>query len=325
MRISHLAAILALLLCWGCSTAPSIEDVETVTADTRIVFGTAEVIVDGKKQKWGAGWTGHSYFYMTILPPDSSEAISYTLAKDGLFYWSLPPGEYLLLGYHWQDQQTQRWGDIRAEFTVPETGPDVYLGSLVFVSTGWGLLTGIDDRFDSVAASYDAKFPHRRGTATKDLLETPDPVGNFADVISCCNESWQIECTDRYRGVTPLGPGDQQSGFPLIDSLTPKFQWKGSSRPDVSYDLVVYEAATFNIGTMLKPFYARGRMAAYVEDLKQPSWQADAAFRPDTRYYWSVRMRDGDTVSGWSTVSHSTFLLVYMSSGHGEWFHFRTD
>ncbi|MBT8107688.1 MAG: hypothetical protein KJP17_05600 [Gammaproteobacteria bacterium] len=324
MRSSYLAVILLLLFCWGCSDAPTIRDVDSVSAETRLVFGTAEVIVDGKKETWGASWTGTNNFYLTLLPEQSNEAISYLLDKDGVFYWSLPPGDYLLLGYHWHEGQTQRSGDLRSRFTVPATGPDVYIGSLVFISTGWGLMSGIDDRFESVASLYDARFPHRRGTAAKDLLESPAPIGRFTAVEHECAEAWKIECTDRYRGVTPLAPGAQQSGFPTVPSLNPEFRWKACGRHDVSYDLVVYEAATFNVSGALKTYHTRGRVAAYVEDLKEPHWQPDITLKPDTRYFWSVRLRDGDTVSDWSTISHSTFLLVYSSSGEGQWFRFKT-
>jgi hypothetical protein len=324
MRYSHLATVLLFVFSWGCSTGPTIRDVESMSPDARMVFGTAEVIVDGEKETWGASWTGQNNFYLTILPAHSDQAMSYLLDRDGVFYWSLPPGEYLLLGYHWHEGQTRRWGDIRAEFTVPADGPDVYIGSLVLIATPWGLMSGIDDRFETVASLYDTRFPHRKGKAVKDLLESPEPIGRFAAVEDKCNEVWQIQCTGRYRGVTPLAPGDQQTGFPTAASLTPEFRWKACGRKDVSYDLVVYEAATFRVNGALQSQHTRGRVAFYVEDLKQPSWQPQTALKPDTRYYWSVRLRDGDTVSDWSTVSHSTFLLVYMSSGQGEWFRFKT-
>ena len=93
MTRSIYAALLAVLLTWGCSTAPTIKDVENVAPDTRVAFGTAEVFVDGEQETWGVKFTGHNYFYLLVLPPDTSEAISYRLDKDGAFFWALEPGE----------------------------------------------------------------------------------------------------------------------------------------------------------------------------------------------------------------------------------------
>jgi len=324
MTRSIYAALLAVLLMWGCSTAPTIKDVENVAPDTRVAFGTAEVFVDGEQETWGGKFTGHNYFYLLVLPPDTSEAISYRLDKDGAFFWALEPGEYTLLGYHWQNLQTQRWGDIHATFTVPEGGPDTYLGSIVFRGNIAYLATILEDRFEQVSALYDSKFPDRRGTALRQLFETPQQIGHFTAVSGQCHDDWKIECTNRFHGVTPVAPEASQSGFPIADTLKPEFRWKGCGRKDVSYDLILYEAAEFSVGGALVPQYTRGRMAAYVEDLKEPRWLPDVALEPDTRYYWSVRLRDGDTVSRWSTLSHSTFLLVYASSGSGQWFQFKT-
>lgn len=107
-------------------------------------------------------------------------------------------------------------------------------------------------------------------------------------------------------------PKVTQSGFPTIGSLTPEFRWKPCPKQGVSYDFVLYEAATYSFDQMT-PLYMRGRVAAYEEGLVEARWQPDTPLKPDTRYFWSVRMREGDPVSHWSTQSHSTFLLVYMS------------
>ena len=68
----------------GCATAPSMQDVDVVTDDTHIVYGSVDVFnAKGKRHDWGVGWTGHNYFYVTILPADSTEAITYRLDDDG--------------------------------------------------------------------------------------------------------------------------------------------------------------------------------------------------------------------------------------------------
>ena len=42
------------------------------------------------------------------------------------------------------------------------------------------------------------------------------------------------------------------------------------------------------------------------------------------KYEWSVRVRDGDTVSTWSTTSQFTFLIVAAVFTHGDWFSLST-
>ena len=138
-----------------------------------------------------------------------------------------------------------------------------------------------------------------------------------------CDEAWNIECDKRYKGVTPISPKVTQSGFPIIESFTPEFRWKPCPKQGISYDFVLYEAATYSFDQAI-PRYMRGRLAAYEEGLAEARWQPDMPLKPDTRYFWSARMREGDTVSHWSTQSHSTFLLIYASWGSGQWFQFKT-
>jgi len=325
MRNLYRIAVSALLLVMlGCAVPPTMKDVEQIATDTRVVFGSVDVYVNDDKEKWGIKFTGSNYFYLTILPPDSNEAITYRLGKEGVFYWTLPPGEYTLLGYFWQNLQTERSGHIGTSFRVPDAGPDVYVGSIEFHGNVALLVPRIEDRFDQIAALYDKKFPGRQGSTVKQLFEPPKALGSFSAYRGNCHDDWNIECDKRFRGVTPVSPEVGQSGFPVSNTLMPEFRWKGCKRGDVSYDLVLYEAAAYAVGGATIPSYMRGRVAAYVEDLKQPRWQPETPLKPDTRYFWSVRLREGDTVSGWSTQSHSTFLLVYMSWGHGQWFQFKT-
>lgn len=324
MSRSSRIVLLTLLLFWGCAVPPTIKDVEELSEDTSMVFGSIEVYDDGEKQEWGTRFFGHDHFYLTILPPDSSEAISYKLAKDGTFFWSLPPGEYTLLGYVWDTDIGQRSGRIGTDFNVPEPGADAYIGTIVFRGNMVFLVPDFEDRFEEVAALYRARFPGRQGAAVKQLVEAPLPVGNVTAYRGPCHDAWNVDCGKRFQGVTPVSPEVSQSGFPLASSLTPEFRWKGCPRADVHYDLIVYEAAAYAFGGRNVPSYMRGRVVAYVEDLDEPRWQPEMPLKPDTRYIWSVRMRENGTVSGWSTQSHSTFLLVYMSSGFGQWFQFKT-
>jgi hypothetical protein len=300
------------------------KDVEEIATDTNVVFGSVKVYEDDELQKWGVKFFGSNYFYLTILPPDSNEAITYKLAKNGTFFWSLPPGEYKLLGYHWQNESWQRTGYIDASFSVPDSGADTYLGTIEFRGNMVLLVPHFQDEFDDIVKLYDAKFPERKGTAIKQLFEPPQSIGNVVALRGQCHDAWGIECDKRFSGVTPTSPRVSQSGFPSVDTLKPEFRWNPSARQDITYDLIIYEAAAYAFGGMTTPLYMKGRVVAYEEGIRGPYWQPQTPLKPDARYIWSVRLREGNTVSRWSTQSHSTFLLVYMSSGFGQWFQFRT-
>ncbi len=307
----------------ACGASTRIKDTEAITPDTHVVYGSAEVWTDEGKEKWGVGWTGESYFHLMILPEDSNEAFNYRVDKDGQFYWALEPGAYRMLGYVWQDANEKRSGDIEATFVVPDEGGDQYLGALEFRGNELMLKPAIIDRFDSARVSYDQRFPTRAGQSIKSLMVFEPPIGNFASISGQCNECWLIDCSKRYSGVTPLSPDVASQGFPDIDTLSPEFSWTASPKEGVTYDLVVYEAAVYRLDSITQS-YVKGRRVSYVEDIAGTSYRLAEPLKPDTKYYWSVRFREGDHVSRWSTHSHFTFALVYVSSGYGQWFQFET-
>jgi len=321
LRSTAISVLLVLL--GGCATAPVMQDIETLPADTGLVFGSAEIYVDDKKLDLGFSWSGENHFYLLILPPDSSVATTYEVTDEGTFYWPLPPGEYLLLGYRWQQAGTARSGDIRASFTVPEIGTDAYIGSLEFRGTEYALKPNLLDRYDRQKAIHDGRFPERRETTIESLMQPPAPPGKYAAMLPACDERFAIECGERFRGITPTSPEVTTSGFPKVSTLQPEFTWQGSADAGIHYDLVLYEAATYTIN-QVTDFYARGRLAAYVEDIAATSWRPAKPLKPSTRYFWSVRSRDGDVVSGWSTQSYFAFAIVAWSSGYGQWFQFQT-
>ncbi len=321
LRLTAITALLAAV--GGCATAPLMQDIEALPTDTGLVFGSAEIFVDDKKLELGFTWSEENHFYLLILPPDSTVATTYEVTNEAAFFWALPPGEYLLLGYRWQQAGSSRSGDIRASFTVPEIGTDAYIGSLEFRGNQYVLQPDLLDRYESVAAKHDARFPQRSGSRVKSLMLPPEHPGSYSAMLPACHESFAIECGDRFRGVTPTAPDVTTSGFPLLATLQPEFTWKGSANAEIHYDFILYEAATYTIN-QVTDFYARGHLAAYAEDIATPSWRPDKPLQPNTRYFWSVRSRNGDVVSSWSTQTYSSFAIVAWSSGYGQWFQFQT-
>lgn len=322
--LSIRALFLAVLLVMGaCATAPTMRDVAELDQDKPITYGNAAVFVGSEKQKLGLTWSGESHFYLLILPSNSNEAISYDLDKDGAFYWALPPGEYLLLGYHWQRGTEKRSGRIGATFTVPGEPRDRYIGSFEFHQRKYSLDMHLADNFDQASAAYELKFPIRKGRSVKQLIQMPSAEGNADSIRGQCHESWKIACNDRFSGITPISPAVKSSGFPVTKTQSPTFSWRPSANPAVSYDLIVYEAASYTTSGIMTS-YMTGRKVIYQEGLTQPSWPMQNPLKPNTRYYWSVRLREGNTVSWWSTQSHFSFMILAVSSGSGQWFQFQT-
>ncbi|MEJ2469433.1 MAG: hypothetical protein P8Y51_10335, partial [Campylobacterales bacterium] len=128
-----------------------------------------------------------------------------------------------------------------------------------------------------------------------------------------------------FKGVTALTPDVSHGRFEETDTLIPVFSWEPSSREDVTYDLVIYEAVECTYDPLgAKKDYIKGPIALYEENLEQPTFQLKQPLKKGKKYLWSVRLRSSDGVTSWSTLSHSYFLLFAWGSGYGEWFKFET-
>ena len=92
----------------------------------------------------------------------------------------------------------------------------------------------------------------------------------------------------------------------------------------VSYDVAIWEAAAYRVPSKLVSNYIPGPLALYEENLVAPELALAKPLKPKTKYFWSVRFRDGDSVSSWSRAGHFTFMLVAWTSGSGQWFAFET-
>lgn len=101
-------------------------------------------------------------------------------------------------------------------------------------------------------------------------------------------------------------------------------KWQAIASPGVSYDVVIWEAAAYRLPSMMSSKYTPGQMALYEENLAAPELTLSKPLKPKTRYFWSVRARDGDVVSSWSSAGHFNFFVVAWNWGSGELFAFET-
>ena len=154
----------------------------------------------------------------------------------------------------------------------------------------------------------------------------PRVVGTVAGVVDICATRWWLQCSKNLRGVAAVEPpvaidlaGPQVA---RVNTLQPRFSWQGSV--GASYDFAVWRAIEYQVGLFTKKEYVPGPLVHYAEGLDRAELTDIPPLQPRSRYYWSVRLRQGDTVSTWSTAGHFTFLILAMSSSSGRLFEFET-
>ena len=322
-RLKDLVLVAITLTMFGCAAPPHIKDIETPITGQTVVLGSVEVVEDGKPKEWNMTWTGMQKLRLLILPPGKSQAVVYNLAKDGSFSWGLSPGEYMIAGYELSKGSQFQTGRIWARFNVPQGVESLYIGDLN-LSINKGLYRfEIKDDYDTAVENYKTKFPNAPDVPLKGLLEPERKLGSSEHARYICAEEWGIECTDKFSGVTPVHPDKTLGNFGEVHSLTPRFEWKPSSNKDVTYDLLIYEAASYS-RSGIDIQYMLGRVAVYKEGLKTSTWQLDTPLKPNQQYFWSVRLRQDGVVSNWSKYSYFGFYVFAWSSGYGKWFNFST-
>lgn len=296
-----------------------IKNVQQAAPGQSLVVGSIRYFKDGDETKKCSD--GGAPCDIIILPPGTSKAVVWEFSRSGDFTWSLPPGQYIVLAIARMDVG---WNikSMRGVFTVPADGRPIYIGELLFGVKGYRYAIGLHDGFEKAASLFDAAHPDKAGTLAKALLKPEEDGATFSGVTSICAEEWRITCTKNFTGVTPVLPSDG-TGFTAITTRQPQFRWGASADSAVTYDLTLYEAATFNDDGWYRQ-YVEGRMIAYRQGLTKPEWQPEEQLEAGRRFYWSVRLRKGDIVSTWSTYSYSHFFLIGFSSGWGQWFKFAT-
>jgi hypothetical protein len=88
----------------------------------------------------------------------------------------------------------------------------------------------------------------------------------------------------------------------MVETVQPVFEWKPLLDTDATYDLIVLEVICLERKTLFDTFCDRapGKIAYYREGLKEPRHKINIPLKPNTEYYWAVRVRNGDETSQWS-------------------------
>lgn len=295
-----------------------IKNAQQATVGQSLVVGTIRYIRDGEEKKCADG--GYKCVAI-ILPPDGNKASVYEFERSTDFVWSLPPGQYTILAFARRDSG---WNiqSMRAIFTVPDDLTPTYIGELVFEQSDGRYTVGAGDDFEREALQFEANYPSVTQKLSRGLVSPEPRPGTWLKMSGICAPDWKIGCTKNYWGVTPLLPSDGKK-FASVDGLSPQFRWTPSADSTVTYDIVLYEAASFNDDGITRQF-TEGRLVDYSQGLAEPQWTPNVALEPNRKYYWSVRARRKETVSTWSSYSYFNFFLIGFSSGYGQWFKFAT-
>jgi hypothetical protein len=290
--------------------------VGTSTAAAGLVFGRLRLFYKDKEVEFSRV-TNRVQLFIRTQQTGEIQRKDFT-GDQGKFNWSLPVGEYVIVGYQYLTVTGRLW----LTFSVPGPGEAAYIGDLyVMLQDGrYGWL--VRDASAEAEQGFDAGLTKEGAKATVALMRPERRLGSYRRVTSiCATVDWGIACDRTNQGVKPLSPAQSTQGFPTIDSLTPRLAWSAAHGEGVTYDLAIYESIS---APLLGLNHMRGPLVFYAEALPEPFHQLDTPLARGKRYEWSVRLRNGDTVSTWSTTGYFVFLIIAAASGSGDWFGFAT-
>ena len=308
----------------GCAQPPVQESAATVEAGYGRAFGQLRYVEDGKQVTWGSLFP--STDFLTLFVRSATGQVQYMdMPANGEFFWPLERGDYTIVGFELARRggaTITRSGRLMARFSVPQ-GQAVYVGELRMETRGGASRVEVLDRYEAALPRVEQRIAAAKLTPAKALVQLEAPPGRYTRVTPICGAAWAIECDGEYQGVRPLQPEGTERSFVRVKDLAPLLQWKPSGRPGTAYDVAIYESLDFQYGLSGSVRGLRGALVAYAEGLREPRYAAPP-LEAGKRYQWSVRLRDGDSVSTWSSTSYSLFLLIAGRRSSGQFFAFET-
>jgi hypothetical protein len=317
------ASALMFALLSACADRPDLQAGRQVAAvpAAGYVLGRIHTLENGEERVHRTALFPVNPFDVFVWSARTGQFERHGLEGDGSFTWALPPGDYAVAGY--QAYAPLRVGRIWTQFRVPEAGRSAYIGTLRIEVSEAGYRFAVEDRFDQAIATVRPSLPVAVGEPAKALMTLEPPLGRVAQVWPLCSKRSGLVCDRSLQGLAATLPAGSGQGFPTVDSLMPTLAWQAAAPSGFTYDVAVYESLVINpVPGFIRTL--RGPLAAYAEGLEAPSWQIGHALRPDRKYEWSVRLRDGDAVSTWTTTGSFAFYVVAFFSSSGKWFGFTT-
>jgi hypothetical protein len=327
-RLWQTAALIALTwLLSSCETTDGRPLATTTAAQlepgTHVVSGRLELYEDGTPTQMGLFASVNAAAFLAA-PTGSDRGQLLDVDTNGTVNWKLPPGEYDLVALRLVHRNGSSLVQLKGHLTVSADQPVTEIGLIRAERGSYGSRVRLIDSANTSTpdARNEAALPQRP------LQLLRDSIGSYARVVDVCAPRWWLQCTQSFNGVEAVSPkvdftlsGPQPT---RLDTLQPRFRWRTALTAGAAYDLVVWRGISYKPGALAATTYASGPVAFYAENLQQAEFAEVPPLQPKSHYFWSVRMRQADTVSTWTTTGHDTFLLVAWSRSSGHLFEFET-
>ncbi len=118
-----------------------------------------------------------------------------------------------------------------------------------------------------------------------------------------------------FTGITPIYP---KARGQTVENLQPTLQWKPSGNSNVTYDVIIYEVI---VG---EERYMAGPVIIQRNNLPASSYKVEKPLKPNTNYFWSVRIRQGNRTSQWSRHNYTLHVPYGWQRSSNQYFTFRT-
>jgi len=313
--ISLLAVMV--VACGEMPVRPVSEESATVEAGYGRAFGRVVYVEEGKQREWK--WLEELVLY--VRPASGVALQRMSITGDGRFCWPLKAGDYVIVGY--SVLGPPRTGRLWIGFSIPRPGQGVYIGDLRIDTMHGRYYFGVDDKYADALAKVQPQLAAAKIVPEKLLMTPEKKQETVKSTWPICAKRSGLVCETNLQGVEPVQPPDTASSFVTVTSLTPLLAWKPSSKKELTYDVAVYESLSL-AGDMPGAQRIRGTRVAYAEGLREPRYQLSTPLAPNTKYEWSVRLRQGENVSTWSTTGYFAFFVIGWATGSGQWFGIET-
>src|SRR5687767_9630361 len=324
--VRALCALLALLLSACGAVAPVEEKTATAEAGYGRVFGQLRYAENGKEVKWGSVFPSTDSLTLFVRSARTGQMHYLDVPADGNFFWPPERGDYTIVGFQLARRRAGTFTNaarVMPRVSVPQAGQAVYIGDLVIESRAGAGRVQVLDGYEAALQRVGERITAAKLAPIKALMVLEAASGRVGRMTGICSAYWAIECDSNYQGVRPVQPEGTERTYVRVKDLMPLLEWKPSGRPGTTYDVAIYESLDFTYGLWGSVQGLRAARVAYAEGLTEPRY-APPSLERGRRYQWSVRLRDGDTVSSWSTTSYSFFAVIAARRASGQYFGFET-
>jgi hypothetical protein len=132
-------------------------------------------------------------------------------------------------------------------------------------------------------------------------------------------------------GLYPINPGMNYGYFDryrTIDTLSPELKWHDVKKPNQTYDVGIWETPYRSIDDIKKKAgqadTSWGIFIYQTNNIPTNYFQLPISLKPDTYYNWSVRVREGNKVSRWSSFSQDVDYASVIIAHNDTPFGFKT-